>query len=156
GRTTKAPPVERGGQQICSAYSHRATSRLYHERTFRDDQATSAMTPKADIARAFMSTRRSPCGRIPITDVTEYWLGLPRHSGLMAANFTTLPHFSVSAAMSLPKSAGEPPIAIPPDSASRVLNAGSPRPALISLLSRSMISAGVLLGAPIPYQVLAP
>jgi len=24
GRTTKAPPDERGGQQICSAYSHRA------------------------------------------------------------------------------------------------------------------------------------
>src|SRR5258707_8686182 len=30
GRTTKAPPDERGGQQICSAYSHRATSRLYN------------------------------------------------------------------------------------------------------------------------------
>src|SRR5258705_12183328 len=29
GRTTKAPPDERGGQQICSTYSHRATSRLY-------------------------------------------------------------------------------------------------------------------------------
>jgi hypothetical protein len=29
GRTTKAPPDERGGQQICSAYGHRATSRLY-------------------------------------------------------------------------------------------------------------------------------
>jgi hypothetical protein len=28
GRTTKAPPDERGGKQICSAYSHRATSRL--------------------------------------------------------------------------------------------------------------------------------
>src|SRR3979490_1063699 len=29
GRNTKAPPDERGGQQICSAYSHRATSRPY-------------------------------------------------------------------------------------------------------------------------------
>src|SRR5215469_8532539 len=29
GRTAKAPPNERGGQQICSAYRHRATSRLY-------------------------------------------------------------------------------------------------------------------------------
>src|SRR6266536_1566741 len=29
GRTTKAPPDERGGQQICSAQSRRATSRLY-------------------------------------------------------------------------------------------------------------------------------
>jgi len=26
-----------------------------------------------------------------------------RHCGLMPANFTTLPHFSVSSAMSLPK-----------------------------------------------------
>ena len=34
--------------------------------------------------------------------------GLPDHSGLMPANLTTLPHFSVSSAMSLPKSAGEP------------------------------------------------
>ena len=34
GRTTKAPPDERGGQQICSAYSHRATPRLYHQERF--------------------------------------------------------------------------------------------------------------------------
>src|SRR5262245_6384298 len=33
---------------------------------------------------------------------------LPRQSALMPANLTTLPHFSVSSAMSLPKSAGEP------------------------------------------------
>src|SRR6476661_9706815 len=31
------------------------------------------------------------------------------HSGLMLAARTTLPHFSVSSAMSLPKSAGVPP-----------------------------------------------
>ena len=30
----------------------------------------------------------------------------PRQSALMPANFTTLPHFSVSSAISLPKSAG--------------------------------------------------
>src|SRR6266478_8887699 len=29
GRTTKAPPDERGGKRICPTYSHRATSRLY-------------------------------------------------------------------------------------------------------------------------------
>src|SRR5450755_4287159 len=28
GRTTEAPPDERGGKQICSTYSHRATPRL--------------------------------------------------------------------------------------------------------------------------------
>ena len=34
GRTSEAPPDERGRQQICSAYSHRATLRLYHEERF--------------------------------------------------------------------------------------------------------------------------
>ncbi len=31
-----------------------------------------------------------------------------RHSGLMPANLITLAHFSVSSAINLPKSAGEP------------------------------------------------
>jgi hypothetical protein len=57
------------------------------------------------------------------------------HSGLMLAARITLAHFSVSWAMSLPKSAGEPDTGVPPKSASRALNFGSARPALISLLS---------------------
>ena len=32
GRAIKAPPDERGGEQICSTYRYRATSRLYHFR----------------------------------------------------------------------------------------------------------------------------
>jgi hypothetical protein len=40
------------------------------------------------------------------------------HSGLMPVNFTTLPHFSVSSAISL-KSAGESASTSPPRSASR-------------------------------------
>ena len=32
GTDSKAPPIERGGQQICRTYSHRATSRLYRTR----------------------------------------------------------------------------------------------------------------------------
>ena len=77
-----------------------------------------------------------------------------RHSqsGLMPANFTTLAHFSVSSAMSFPKSAGEPGIGVPPRSANLALILGSARAALISLLSLSMISAGVFLGAPMPSQ----
>ncbi len=35
GRTTKAPPDERGGKQICPTYSHRVTSRLYQTRPRR-------------------------------------------------------------------------------------------------------------------------
>src|SRR5450631_4924356 len=38
GRTTKAPPDERGGKQICSTYSHRATPRLYRFRPFGGGQ----------------------------------------------------------------------------------------------------------------------
>ena len=44
---------------------------------------------------------------------------------------------------------------VPPRSASRALILGSARPALISLLSLSTISAGVAFGAPMPDQKLA-
>src|SRR5260221_5367851 len=74
-------------------------------------------------------------------------------SGLMLAARITLPHFSVSSAMSLPKSAGESASTSPLRSASRALSLGSARPALISLLSFATISAGVFLGAPRPYHV---
>src|SRR5262245_46447067 len=75
-------------------------------------------------------------------------------SGLMFAARITLPHFSVSSAISLPKSAGEPAITVPPKSASRALSGGSARAALISLLSLLTISAGVPVGPPTPYQPL--
>ena len=68
------------------------------------------------------------------------------HSALMLAARITLRHFSVSSAMSLPKSAGESVSTSPPRSASRALILGSARAALISLLSLSMISAGVFRG----------
>src|ERR1700722_17173771 len=77
------------------------------------------------------------------------------HSGFMPANFTTLPHFSVSSAMKCPKATGEPARTAAPKSASRAFILGSTRPRLISLLSLSTISDGVLLGAPVPYQILA-
>src|SRR5262249_29980951 len=71
-------------------------------------------------------------------------------SALMLRARITLPHFSVSSAMSFAKSAGESASASPPRSASRALSLGSARPALISLLSFSTISAGVAFGAPTP------
>jgi hypothetical protein len=73
----------------------------------------------------------------------------------MPANLTTLPHFSVSAAMKRPRSAGEPGRMLPPRSMSRACRAGSASAALISWLSRPTIAAGVPLGAPTPYQALA-
>src|SRR5262249_23493741 len=72
-------------------------------------------------------------GRIRGTDVTEYLAVNSAHCGLMSANFTTLPHFSVSSAISSAKSAGEPASTVPPRSASRALILGSARPALIAL-----------------------
>ena len=75
-------------------------------------------------------------------------------SGLAPENLTTLAHFSVSSAMSFPKSAGEPASIVPPISATAALILGSARPALISLWSLSMISAGMFFGAPTPNQRL--
>src|SRR6266446_6227451 len=77
------------------------------------------------------------------------------HSALMSANLTTLAHFSVSSAMSLPKSAGEPESIRPPRSASRAFILGSASAALTCLLSVSTISLGVPLGAPTPKNALA-
>src|SRR5215468_2783311 len=77
------------------------------------------------------------------------------HSGFAPENLITLLHFSVSSAMSLPKSVGDPGSMTPPSSASRALILGSASPALIAWLTLSMISAEVFLGAQIPFQLLA-
>src|SRR5262245_29827296 len=67
----------------------------------------------------------------------------------------TFAHLSVSSATTLPKSAGLPAMIMPPSSASLALIFGSASPALISLLSLSMISGGVPLGTPMPKNALA-
>src|SRR5258708_14535162 len=77
------------------------------------------------------------------------------YSGLVPENLTTLIHFAVSSKISFPKSAGEPASTVAPRSANLALIVGSARPALISWLSLSIISDGVLLGAPTPYHELA-
>src|SRR5262249_61599668 len=69
-------------------------------------------------------------------------------------NLITLAHFSVSSAMNLPKSTDEPASAMPPSSARRAFNLESTRPALISLLSLSTISAGVGFGTPTHQHLL--
>src|ERR1044071_9856802 len=76
-------------------------------------------------------------------------------SALMPANFTTFAHFSVSSAMNFPNSTGVIGVGTAPSSAILAFNLGSARPILISLLSRSIISTGVSLGAPIPCHALA-
>src|SRR5258705_6451932 len=78
-----------------------------------------------------------------------------RQSGLMPANLITLAHFSVSLAMNLSNSAGDIGKAVAPSSVIRSLILGSVSAALISLLSLPTISAGVFLGAPMPFHALA-
>src|SRR5258708_36222835 len=73
------------------------------------------------------------------------------YSALMFATRITLPHFSASSAMSLPKSAGEPPSTMAPRSAYRAFRLGSARAALISLLRPPTITGGARLLAP-PLQ----
>src|SRR6516225_1539705 len=73
-------------------------------------------------------------------------------SGFAPENFTTFAHFLVSSMRSLPKSMGEMGSTLEPSSAYRALILESASPALISRLSLSIISGGVLLGAPRPNQ----
>lgn len=77
------------------------------------------------------------------------------HSALMFAARITLAHFPVSAAMCLLRSSGKPGKIMVPNSASRVLILASASAAFSSLLSLSIISDDVLLGAPTPYHPLA-
>src|SRR5258708_31397499 len=83
------------------------------------------------------------------------WQDRP-YSALMPANLITLAHFSMASEMIAPNSAGEPPSTVPPSSTIRALILLSARPALSSLFSISMMSAGVVLGAPMPAKPRAP
>src|SRR5215510_2057125 len=74
---------------------------------------------------------------------------------LTLAARTTLPHFAVSSATNLPNSAGVVVKMPPPSAPICALILGAASAVLISWLSVSTMSAGVLLGAPMPTQVLA-
>src|SRR5262245_21501897 len=106
--------------------------------------------------RAGGQMQKSSAGKFH-SALPEYgrWWASRHHSGLMLAARITLPHFSVSSAMNLPKSAGVIGIGVPPKSSSRAFIFGSARAALVSLLSFSTMSAGVFLGAQMPYQIVA-
>src|SRR5437899_5262859 len=96
---------------------------------------------------------------------TETDLGRPKsrssaappaaHSRFILAATTTLLHFLTSSEISLAKSAGDPPRAVPPRVASRAWSFGSAMLRLTSLFSFSMISSGVRFGPPRPNHALA-
>src|SRR6266508_2990972 len=138
--------------------SDRAHPRLYHLGHSTDVRSTAAFEGNPDIEQispCWPSLTHSRLGAREIRRRDLMERRRERHSGLMLAARITLPHFSVSSAMSLLKSAGEPTNAVPPSSASRALILGSARPALISWLSLPMISVGVFLGVPIATNALA-
>src|SRR6516162_244230 len=124
---------------------HLSKSALCHKQPNAPQQTTCAGSKRSSVTERprFRGTKRY-----------GIWPGIA-YIGLMLAARITLPHFSVSSAMSLPKSAGEPGSTVPPRSASRALILGSSRAALTSLLSLSTILAGVFLGTPTPYHVVA-
>src|SRR5262249_57101601 len=83
------------------------------------------------------------------------WAEGRHYSALMLAARITLPHFSVSSAMSFSNSAGDIGIGTLPSSARRALIFSAARAALISLVSVTPISSDVPFVAPMPCHVLA-
>src|SRR5262249_24353312 len=82
--------------------------------------------------------------------------GDPRdQSALAPENFTTFAHFRPSSERKVSKSADDRVRIMPPSWVSLVFPRGWAGRALFSFLSLSMISAGVLSGAPPPSQVFA-
>src|SRR5215469_5871570 len=96
-----------------------------------------------------------PFAQIVIGDPRRVVQTHPAYAGLRLANLPTFAHLSISLAMNLPKSAGELAITMAPKLASCVLSFGSANAALVSRLSRSMISAGVCAGAPMTAHDVA-
>src|SRR5258708_27293920 len=106
----------------------------------RNPSRTSSPTIARSGLVKVVSAHESARDRVP-DQARRPLIGQP-YSGLMFANFTTLPHFSVSPTTSRAKSAAESDSGVSPRSAKRDFILGSARPALISLLSFSVISAG--------------
>ena len=77
------------------------------------------------------------------------------HSIEAPENLTAFSHFAVSDAITLPKSAGVPPIGMPPRSASRAYILASASAAFTVLLIFSTTLADVPFGVPMPNQALA-
>src|SRR5262249_10850827 len=143
----RGPIITSGCPDVC--YSHKAdmaigwqSPLLGVKRTSLRGAAMSAFDPKRTLTSRKL--RNGIYGKS----------GWP-YSGFMLAVRITSAHFSVLSAINLPKSVGEPVSAVPPRSAIRAFILGSATAALISLLSVSMILAGVFLGAPMPDQALA-
>src|SRR5882672_1504429 len=79
----------------------------------------------------------------------------PPYSALAPDEMTTFSHFAVSAAMTLPKSSGVPPIGLPPRSVKRLSIPGSTSAAFTAALILSIASRGEPFGMPSPNHAVA-
>src|SRR5882724_11337995 len=77
------------------------------------------------------------------------------HSALAPEAVTTFSHFAVSAAMTLPKSSGEPLIGVPPNSTRRLSIPGSESAAFADAFTLSIASRGEPFGMPSPNHAVA-
>src|ERR1051325_1054522 len=111
--------------------------------------------PEGSIQARLRATRASHGG--PRRTVGDAFGPVARRcpSALMSATWTTFSHFSVSAAMKFPNSAGVIDIGSTPTVDRRAFRLASVRTALISLPSLWVASAGVPVGAVMPYHWLA-
>src|SRR6266436_5898392 len=135
-------------------FSHDTRSRIRRPACSESDDHRDG-SRRIDLRRGVPDTPQNGGNGDRKCDAFQVTLQPSNHSGFAPENLTTLVHFSVSSAMSLPNSEGEPTSAVPPSSANRAFILGSPNATLISWLSLSMTTAGVRLGAPIPNHALA-
>src|SRR5215475_932140 len=124
------------GQRVAKMYGQQKRN-IIHTSSTAYEQDHSAAAPPSSVMNSRASSTQSFDHLIApaIRGTKRYGISAPSppQSALMPVNLTTLPHFSVSSAMSLPKSAGESASGALPRSASRILILGSARAALTSV-----------------------
>jgi hypothetical protein len=135
--STRTSPYVREvpGADICAATQSALCRVWVKTRRIRIEHIESALPPLATEERTFGNGSSVPTAIIAAVRLTGFMEYPASHSGSMLAARITLPHFSVSSAMSLPKSAGVIGIGTPPRSAKRAFILGSARPSLICLFS---------------------
>src|SRR5260221_6159179 len=154
----RASKVWSGSRQTKEQIGFRTAAPCSQEHFFALRTAGGKQTSAQGAVAGCASAACPPTSKIVmiISSVSFITALLSDQSGLTPESLTTLAHFAVSSTMSLPKSAGEPDSTAAPSSASRAFILGSARTVLVSRLSRSIASAGVVFRAPMPYHWLRP
>ena len=110
--------------------------------------------PYRESERSTVRTTRLTLSRHRPAEIPKCGSSPAAHSRFILAAKITLLHFLTSSEISLAKSAGDPPRAVPPRLASRAWSFGSAMLTLTSLFSFSMTSSGVRFGPPMPNHAL--